>query len=47
METLGFLSEDQVRAARQQFGSPVYVYDVATLEAQAKSAFRIFFSLKP
>ncbi len=32
-----FLSEDQVRAIRAQFGSPVYVYDQRALEAQAEA----------
>lgn len=36
METLAFLTEDQVRAIRAEFGSPVYVYDQRTLEAQAR-----------
>lgn len=32
---VAFLSEDRVRAIRARFGSPVYVYDQRTLEAQA------------
>ena len=32
-----FLNEDQIRAIRAQFGSPVYVYDQRTLEAQAQA----------
>jgi len=32
-----FLSDEQVRAVREKFGSPVYVYDQKTLEAQAES----------
>ncbi len=38
MEQLAFLTEDQVRAVRRTFGTPVYVYDERTLEAQAKQA---------
>lgn len=37
MEQLSFLSADQVREIRREFGSPVYVYDQKTLEAQADS----------
>lgn len=36
METLAFLTPDQVRRVREAYGSPVYVYDAATLEAQAR-----------
>ncbi len=32
-----FLNHDQVRAIRAEFGTPVYVYDQRTLEAQAKA----------
>ena len=32
-----FLNDDQVRAIRAEFGSPVYVYDQRTLEAQAQA----------
>ena len=32
-----FLNDDQVRAIRAEFGSPVYVYDQHTLEAQAEA----------
>ena len=32
-----FLNDDQVRAIRAEFGSPVYVYDQRTLEAQAEA----------
>jgi diaminopimelate decarboxylase len=35
METLRFMTEDQVRAARAQFGTPVFVYDQRTLEKRA------------
>ncbi|GMW03062.1 MAG: diaminopimelate decarboxylase [Candidatus Hydrogenedentota bacterium] len=35
MESLLFLTEEQVRTVRAKFGTPVYVYDQATLEAQA------------
>jgi len=38
MEPLTFLTEDQVRAVQQQFGTPVFVYDQRTLEAQAGAA---------
>ncbi|MFT5368765.1 MAG: diaminopimelate decarboxylase [Candidatus Latescibacterota bacterium] len=37
MEQLSFLSVDQVREIRREFGSPVYVYDQKTLETQADS----------
>lgn len=37
MEQLLFLSEDQVREIRAEYGSPVYVYDQRTLEAQAEA----------
>lgn len=37
MEQLSFLNEDQVRGVRKQFGTPVYVYDQKTLEAQAQA----------
>ncbi|MCZ6634304.1 MAG: diaminopimelate decarboxylase, partial [bacterium] len=36
MEQLAFSNEDQVREIRERFGTPVYVYDQATLEAQAR-----------
>ena len=32
-----FLNDDQVRTIRAEFGSPVYVYDQRTLEAQAEA----------
>ena len=32
-----FLNDDQVRTIRAEFGSPVYVYDQRTLEAQAQA----------
>ena len=32
-----FLTDEQVREVREKFGSPVYVYDQKTLEAQAES----------
>jgi len=38
MEELSFLTEDQVRSAQAQFGTPVYIYDEITLEKQAKAA---------
>ncbi len=34
---VAFLSDEQVRAIRARFGSPVYVYDQRTLEAQAEA----------
>lgn len=37
MEQLLFLDEDRVREIRAKFGSPVYVYDQRTLEAQAEA----------
>ncbi|MDP6040002.1 MAG: diaminopimelate decarboxylase, partial [Candidatus Latescibacteria bacterium] len=37
MEQLLFLDEDQVREIRAKYGSPVYVYDQRTLEAQAEA----------
>lgn len=36
MESLRFLTEEQVREARRAFGSPVFVYDQRTLEQRAK-----------
>lgn len=38
METLRFLSAGEVDTVRQRFGSPVYVYDEATLRRQAAAA---------
>lgn len=35
MEKLAFLSEEEVRQVRREFGSPVFVYDQATLEKRA------------
>ena len=35
MEQLNFLSEDEVRALQRDFGTPLYVYDQASLEARA------------
>ena len=35
MELIPFLSAEQVRQIQNEFGTPVYVYDQATLEAQA------------
>lgn len=35
METGSFLSAEQAREVRRRFGTPVYVYDQRTLEAQA------------
>lgn len=37
MEQLPFLTDEQVRAIRREFGTPVYVYDQRTLETQAKT----------
>lgn len=34
----GFMTEDQVRYVQQTFGTPVFVYDQRTLEAQARLA---------
>jgi len=36
MERLAFLTEDQVRQTQREFGTPVFVYDERTLEAQAR-----------
>lgn len=38
MAEVFFPSDEQVREIRQRFGSPVYVYDEATLTAQARQA---------
>ena len=38
MEQLSFLTADQVRAVQDQFGTPAFVYDQQTLEAQARHA---------
>lgn len=38
MESLQFLTEKQVLELREQFGSPVFVYDEATLREQARQA---------
>jgi len=38
MEQLRFLSEEEVRAVRSRFGSPVFVYDEGTLRRQAAAA---------
>lgn len=54
IESLRFLSPEQVRAVREQFGTPVFVYDEASLERQARSmsefpnafGLMIYFSLK-
>lgn len=35
MEELQFLTPDEARAAADRFGTPVYIYDEATLEARA------------
>jgi diaminopimelate decarboxylase len=35
METLRFLNNDQVREIQRRFGTPVFVYDQASLEARA------------
>ena len=40
-ELLRFLDEDQVRALQDRFGTPLYVYDQATLEAQAQQALQL------
>lgn len=36
VESLRFLTPDQVRTIREQFGTPVFVYDELSLERQAK-----------
>ena len=35
MDSLSFLTENEVRSIQQQFGTPLFVYDQATLESQA------------
>ncbi len=40
-EPLRFLDEGQVRALQDRFGTPLYVYDQATLEAQAQQALQL------
>lgn len=37
VESLRFLNPEQVRSIREQFGTPVYVYDELSLERQARS----------
>jgi diaminopimelate decarboxylase len=37
VESLKFLTPDQARRIREQFGTPVYVYDERSLERQAKT----------
>ncbi len=54
VESLRFLSPEQVRTVREQFGTPVFLYDEAALERQARiinefpNAFglTVYFSLK-
>jgi diaminopimelate decarboxylase len=36
MESLAFLTEDQVRRIQAEFGTPVFVYDARTLERRAR-----------
>ena len=36
MEAMGFLTADQVLEIKQEYGTPVFVYDQRTLEAQAR-----------
>ena len=38
LATLNFMTADEVRAVRDRFGTPTYVYDLATLRAQADAA---------
>lgn len=38
MEKLSFLSEEQVRHIQAEYGTPVFVYDQATLQSQAHKA---------
>ncbi len=38
MEQLSFMTEDQARAVRREFGTPVFVYDRRTLERRAREA---------
>src|ERR1044072_1184114 len=37
VESLRFLTPEQVRTIREQFGTPVFVYDELSLERQAKT----------
>lgn len=54
VESLRFLTPEQVRTIRQQFGTPVFVYDELSLERQAKTMLNfpnafgltVFYSLK-
>jgi len=41
MERLSFLTESQTRSIQREFGTPVFVYDQRTLEAQADKAMGI------
>ncbi|MBT5692492.1 MAG: diaminopimelate decarboxylase, partial [Opitutae bacterium] len=38
MEKLRFLTSAKAREAREKFGTPLFIYDEATLKAQAESA---------
>lgn len=38
METLRFLTPETARELREEFGTPIYVYDLATLRASAEAA---------
>ena len=38
VEKLRFLSPQEVKQVREEFGTPVYVYDLQTLKNQATSA---------
>ncbi len=40
-EPLRFLTEGQTRTLQERFGTPLYVYDQATLEAQAQRALQL------
>ncbi|HVF42739.1 MAG TPA: diaminopimelate decarboxylase [Pyrinomonadaceae bacterium] len=54
VESLRFLSPEQVRQVREQFGTPTYVYDERSLESQARTmldfpnafGLTVYFSLK-
>ena len=54
IESLRFLTPEQVRTIREQFGTPVFVYDELSLERQAKAmadfpnafGLTVFYSLK-
>ena len=42
MQSIPFLNDDQVREIQSTYGTPVYVYDQATLESQAEQDLAAF-----